>query len=101
MHPVKSTLMLAGLGSMPTSRTPPRYMGVWMFRPWALPGDVFFSMGPWSTLSWPSLMFRSATTRCHWPRETGSGLRKMAWPVEARRRRRRHHHQWFNQTFRL
>ncbi|KAG7271029.1 hypothetical protein CRUP_015237 [Coryphaenoides rupestris] len=57
--------MLAGLGRMSSWCTPPRYMGVWMFRPWALPGDVFFSTGPWSTRRWPSLMLRSATTRSY------------------------------------
>lgn len=60
--------------------TPPRYMGVWMLSPCAFPGDDLLSVGPWSTLRWPALLFLSAMTLCHWPRETGSGLRRTAWP---------------------
>lgn len=80
MQPSNNSLTLAGLGRMSMLGTPPRYMGVWILRPWAFPGDVFLSTGPWSIFRWPALLLRSATTVCHWPRETGSGLRRIAWP---------------------
>lgn len=80
MHPSNSMLTLAGLGKMSMLGTPPRYMGVWILRPWALPGEDLVISRAWSTFKEPSLWSRSATTRCHWPRDTGSWLRRTAWP---------------------
>ncbi len=84
MHPSKSMLTLAGLGKMSMLGTPPRYMGVWILRPWALPGEDLVISRAWSTFKEPSLWSRSATTRCHWPRDTGSWLRRTAWPENTR-----------------
>lgn len=79
-QPSNIWLIFAGFGRSSMLGTPPRNIEVWILRPWALPGEVVLSTGPWSTLRWPSRLIRSATTVCHWPKETGCGLRRMAWP---------------------
>jgi hypothetical protein len=40
MHPLYTTLMLRALGMISKLGTPPRYMGVWIFRPPDLPATV-------------------------------------------------------------
>lgn len=82
MHPSNIWLIFAGLGRKSMLGTPPRNIEVWMLRPWAFPGDVLLSTWPWSTLRYPAFLLRSATTLCHWPIDTGSELRRIAWPED-------------------